>query len=92
VPRRLSTKAVTPEEPTGEVVVFPSPVKAKNPAAQALGRLGGSKGGTIRAQRLSTEEKVAIARQGAQARWAKARIRKEAEASASRREGGSERG
>ena len=61
----------------------------KNPAAVALGKLGGSKGGTIRAQKLSPERKKAIAQKAAQARWAKARLMKEAEANTSRREGGS---
>lgn len=74
---------------TATVVAFPKPVKMKNPAAVALGKLGGSKGGTIRAKRLTDDQKIAIARQGAQARWAKARIAKEAEANASRREGSS---
>jgi hypothetical protein len=73
----------------GNLVAFPAPLKVKNPAAVALGKLGGSKGGTIRAAKLSTERKKAIARQGAQARWAKARINEAAEANASRREGSS---
>ena len=64
----------------------------KNPAAVALGKLGGSKGGRIRADKLSTERKKAFAQQAAQARWAKDRIAKEVEASASHREGSSGRG
>jgi hypothetical protein len=71
------------------VVAFAAPKKRKNPAAVALGKLGGSKGGKIRAERLSTERRIAIAQQAAQARWAKARIAKEVEASASHREGSS---
>lgn len=43
----------------------------KNPAAQALGRLGGLKGGKARAQKLSPEERAAIAKAAAQARWEK---------------------
>ena len=43
----------------------------KNPAAVALGKLGGSKGGKIRAQRLSGERKKEIAQLAAKARWAK---------------------
>lgn len=66
------------------------PIRAKNPAAVALGKLGGSKGGTARAKNLSSDAKKAIAQQGAKARWAKARlITLEAEANASRREGSS---
>jgi len=50
---------------------FPAPVKVKNPAAVALGKLGGSKGGKIRAAKLSTERKKEIAQQAAKVRWAK---------------------
>lgn len=44
---------------------------AKNPAAVALGRLGGKKGGKARAAKLSAERRVEIARKAAQARWSK---------------------
>ena len=44
---------------------------AKNPAAVALGRLGGLKGGRARALKLSAEERSAIARKAAAARWKK---------------------
>jgi hypothetical protein len=54
-----------------KVVKFPAPVKIKNPAAVALGKLGGSKGGKIRAARLSPEQRTAIAAQAANARWAR---------------------
>lgn len=43
----------------------------KNPAAVALGKLGGSKGGKIRAQRLSAKRRSEIARKAAKARWTK---------------------
>lgn len=43
----------------------------KNPAAVALGRLGGLKGGKARAKKLSSKEKTAIAKKAAQARWSK---------------------
>jgi len=55
------------------VVRFPVSAKVKNPAAVALGKLGGSKGGRIRAARLSPEERKAIAQTAAKARWAKAK-------------------
>ena len=45
------------------------PEGAKNPAAVALGRLGGLKGGTARAKSLSKKERVLIARKAARARW-----------------------
>jgi len=41
----------------------------KNPAAVALGRLGGLKGGKARAERLSPRKRQAIARKAARARW-----------------------
>lgn len=43
----------------------------KNPAAVALGRLGGLKGGKARAKKLTPEERKAIAQQAAKTRWAK---------------------
>lgn len=43
----------------------------KNPAAVALGRLGGLKGGVVRAERLSPERRVEIAKKAAAARWGK---------------------
>ncbi len=43
----------------------------KNPAAVALGRLGGLKGGKARAKKLSAEERKEIARIAATARWKK---------------------
>jgi hypothetical protein len=47
--------------------------KKKNPNAVALGKLGGSKGGKIRAARLTPQERSEIARKAVLARWAKAR-------------------
>lgn len=44
--------------------------QAKNPAAVALGRLGGLKGGSARAASLSAKARREIARHAAQARWA----------------------
>ncbi len=43
----------------------------KNPAAVALGRLGGKKGGKARAKKLSPERRSEIASLAAQARWQK---------------------
>ena len=42
---------------------------AKNPAAVALGRLGGLKGGKARDKALSNKRKSEIARSAAQTRW-----------------------
>ena len=74
VPRRLSMvrmESVAPVTAPAKVVTLPTPVKVKNPAAVALGKLGGSKGGRTRAARLSPEARKAIAQQAAKARWAK---------------------
>ncbi len=43
----------------------------KNPAAVALGRLGGKKGGLARAKKLSKKRRSEIAKLAAQARWGK---------------------
>lgn len=42
---------------------------AKNPAAVALGRLGGLKGGKARAESLSARQRKQIAKKAALARW-----------------------
>ena len=43
----------------------------KNPHAVALGRIGGTKGGKARAEKLTPEERKEIARKAAKARWEK---------------------
>jgi len=43
----------------------------KNPAAVALGRLGGLKGGRARAEKLSSEKRKEIAQRAAASRWAR---------------------
>ena len=43
----------------------------KNPAAVALGKLGGLKGGPARARKLSANRRAAIAKAAAKARWSK---------------------
>jgi len=45
--------------------------KRKNPHAQALAKLGASKGGKARAKKLTPEERSEIARKAVMARWAK---------------------
>jgi hypothetical protein len=49
----------------------------KNPAAVALGKLGASKGGRARAKKLTPEQRSAIAKKAAKARWAKRRQQEE---------------
>jgi hypothetical protein len=51
--------------------------KKKNPHAVALGKRGGSKGGKLRAEKLSPEKRREIARKAVLARWAKYKKGKE---------------
>ena len=46
-----------------------APEAAKNPAAVALGRLGGLKGGKARAKSLTPEKRTEIAKRAAKVRW-----------------------
>jgi hypothetical protein len=48
-----------------------TPVKEKNAAAVALGRLGGLKGGKARAEKLTEERRKEIAKKAAEKRWGK---------------------
>jgi len=57
-------------EATGEATPKPED-STKNPAAVALGRLGGLKGGKARANKLTPGQRKEIARKAAQARWGK---------------------
>jgi hypothetical protein len=47
------------------------PAPQKNPAAVALGKLGGAKGGPARAAKLSAAKRKAIAKKAAAARWSR---------------------
>lgn len=47
----------------------PKPEKEKNPAAVALGKLGGKKGGKARAAKLSAKRRSEIAKKAAKKRW-----------------------
>lgn len=49
----------------------PDPAPEKNPAAVALGRLGGLKGGNARAAKLSPKRRKEIAKKAAASRWKK---------------------
>ncbi|MFQ5998788.1 MAG: hypothetical protein ACE5KO_05730 [Candidatus Bathyarchaeia archaeon] len=75
-PNRLAASIVekaTQEPPAEEISEEPQePVQGgKNPAAVALGRLGGKKGGRARAEKLTAEQRTDIARKAAQARWSR---------------------
>ncbi len=77
----MATKPKRPRDPnqlaklivdiaTGEVKDC-DPDKGKDPAAVALGRKGGLKGGKARAASLSPTRRSAIAKKAAKSRWAK---------------------
>ena len=48
-----------------------SPSEPEKPDYAALGRAGGKKGGKARAEKLTPEQRSAIARQAANARWSR---------------------
>lgn len=68
VARRVVEKAIG-EHLDGTPVEDPN--AGKNPAAVALGKLGGHKGGKARAQKLTAKERSRIAQKAAKARWGK---------------------
>lgn len=65
-PNQLAASIVA--QATGDAESHEEPAQ-KNPAAVALGRLGGLKGGKARAKKLSKNERAAIAKKAAQVRW-----------------------
>lgn len=78
MPKR-SSKKETPKD-TNELAAFiveqatiesEEPPRGKNPHAVALGRLGGLKGGKVRAERLTDEQRREIAKKAANVRWSK---------------------
>ncbi len=64
----LSKKQDSANESGARSVV---PVGGKNPAAVALGRLGGLKGGKARAAKLTKKQRSEIARHAAKVHWSK---------------------
>lgn len=77
MPKRSSTQKDTQQlarSVLDAIVPDAEPVAAlpeKNPAAVALGRLGGLKGGKARAESLSKKRRSEIATKAAAARWKK---------------------
>jgi hypothetical protein len=81
MPRRSSKKPTdaqeNAEQPASQSADAPAPadpahpLNGKNPAAVALGRLGGKKGGEARAKKLTAEQRREIAKKAAAARWKK---------------------
>lgn len=56
-------------QPTQPPAKDQPPAREKNPAAVALGKLGGAKGGKARAEKLSARRRREIAKTAATARW-----------------------
>jgi hypothetical protein len=70
-PRDISQLAASiVADATSEEKPTPKP-NGKNPAAVALGRLGGLKGGRARAEKLSAKKRKEIAQKAAKTRWTK---------------------
>lgn len=61
----------TTQENEPSITPTTEPIREKNAAAVALGRLGGLKGGKARARKLSSKRRRAIATKAAKARWKK---------------------
>jgi hypothetical protein len=59
--------AIVEESTAEDSATAEEPVK--NPAAVALGRLGGMKGGKARAAKLTPEQRIEIAKKAAAVRW-----------------------
>lgn len=66
--RETTDESIQEDPPAIQPIKEFSPLK--NPAAVALGKLGGKKGGPARAKKLSPERRQEIARKAARARWA----------------------
>jgi len=70
-PAQLARHVLDTVVPDAEPAKVAEPQKVKNPAAVALGHLGGLKGGKARAAKLTAEQRAEIARQAALSRWRK---------------------
>ncbi len=67
--RALDVVRHATEEPEPEPAAETPPATEKDPAAVALGRKGGLKGGKARAAALTSEQRSEIAKKAAAARW-----------------------
>lgn len=72
LPKDVNQRAVyIAQLATGEVTENKTDDDGKNPAAVALGKLGGLKGGKARANILTPERRAEIAKKAAEKRWSK---------------------
>lgn len=84
MPKRSSTKKIADINLLAASILArateePATKPEKNPAAVALGRLGGLKGGKARAEKLSIIERHDIARNAALIRWKRVEVEKSRE-------------
>lgn len=78
MPKRSSTDVNSLAKSTVDRVTQEAEAQPeKNPAAVALGRLGGLRGGKARAEKLSAKRRKDIAKKAASSRWASERSRQE---------------
>jgi len=72
LPKDVNQRAVMIAQiATGEIEDITKEDNGKNPAAVALGKLGGKKGGQARAASLTPEKRKEIAQKAAAKRWGK---------------------
>ena len=69
MPKRSSKRPQDVNFLAADIVAEATGDSEKNPAAVALGRLGGLKCGAARAKKLSKKRRSEIARKAARARW-----------------------
>ncbi|MFZ1177092.1 MAG: hypothetical protein WAO15_12675 [Mycobacterium sp.] len=70
-PRDLNSLAASIVGEATDETPEPEPDDGKDPAAVALGRRGGLKGGRARAEKLTAEQRSAAAKKAAAARWSR---------------------
>jgi hypothetical protein len=68
-PRDLNKLAASIVDEATSEGPSPDPGEGKDPAAVALGRKGGLKGGKARAEKLTAKQRSEIAKKAADARW-----------------------
>ena len=61
------------QEATGQAPKTPDPDAGKDPAAVALGRKGGLKGGAARAKSMTKKQRTTSAKKASAVRWGKSR-------------------
>ena len=71
LPRDVNALAKFIADVATRQIELPKTDEGKDPAAVALGRKGGLKGGDARAKKLSAKRRAEIARKAAAARWSR---------------------